>query len=62
MFFDKFFKSLPVDSIKITLSLAYYNDGEHLQAQLVEFKKYPRNLKIQIIDDGSKSVIMPEDA
>ena len=38
----------------ITISLSYYNDGEHLENQLAEFNKYPSNIKIQIIDDGSQ--------
>ena len=55
MFFDKFFKnSVANDDAKITLSLSYYNDGKYLDAQLCEFKKYPSNIKIQIIDDGSQ--------
>jgi predicted glycosyltransferase involved in capsule biosynthesis len=55
MFFDRLFKRATVsDNTKITLSLAYYNDGEHLNAQLLEFRKYPSNIKIQIIDDGSR--------
>jgi predicted glycosyltransferase involved in capsule biosynthesis len=37
----------------ITLSLSYYNDGANLSGHIEEFKKYPKNLKIQIIDDGS---------
>lgn len=38
---------------KITISLAYYNDGANLLAQLAAFKSYPQTVKIQIIDDGS---------
>lgn len=55
MFFNRLCKRAAASDVaKITLSLAYYNDGEHLHAQLLEFKKYPSNVKIQIIDDGSK--------
>lgn len=50
--FSKYFFSKK--NTKITLSLSYYNDGFHLKDQLEEFKKYPNNLKIQIIDDGSQ--------
>ena len=40
--------------IKITISLGYYNDENHIWKQIDEFKKYPSNVKLQIIDDGSK--------
>jgi len=55
MFLKKLFKgNFQSEVCDITISLAYYNDGAHLSAQLIEFEKYPLNIKVQIIDDGSK--------
>lgn len=49
-----FSKKSPLKEPKITISLGYYNDKDHLQNQIDEFKKYPSDVKVQIIDDGSK--------
>ena len=55
MFFKKYLKKKISNTCpKITISLGYYNDKDHIQAHLDEFIKYPQNIKIQIIDDGSK--------
>jgi len=51
MFNNRFLSNIET---KITISLSYYNDGDHLKDQLSVFKKYPSNIKLQIIDDGSK--------
>ena len=38
---------------QITISLAYYEDGQNLSRQLSAMDLYPETVKLQIIDDGS---------
>ncbi|WP_045213325.1 FkbM family methyltransferase [Desulfonatronovibrio magnus] len=43
----------PADYKKITISLSYYNDAEHIEKHINKWSEYADLVKFQILDDGS---------